>query len=53
MARQVILFIAQSLDGYIARENGAVDFLELNMTTYEADSEYPKLLAHVDTVVMG
>ncbi|KRM78351.1 dihydrofolate reductase [Lapidilactobacillus dextrinicus DSM 20335] len=53
MARKVILFIAQSLDGYIARTDGSIDFLEFNRTHDDVDDAYDRLMAGVDTVVMG
>jgi Dihydrofolate reductase len=55
MARKVILFIAETLDGYIAEENGNIDYLiDNDFTSGETkDREYEKLVKHVDTVVMG
>lgn len=46
--RQVILFIATSLDGYIARPDGAIDWLFTDQ-----DYGYPAFYAGVDTVLMG
>lgn len=55
MSRKVILFIAQTLDGYIAEENGNIDFLIDNDFTSgdEKDREYTKLTKRIDTVVIG
>lgn len=55
MARKVILFIAETLDGYIAEENGNIDFLiDSDFTSGNTqDREYEKLTKHIDTVVMG
>lgn len=53
MARKVILFIAQSLDGYIARTDGSIDFLEFNRTHDDIDDAYDQLMARIDTVIMG
>ncbi|HCD06795.1 dihydrofolate reductase family protein [Companilactobacillus crustorum] len=55
MARKVILFIAETLDGYIAEENGNIDFLiDSDFSSGETnDREYEKLARHVDTVIMG
>lgn len=55
MARKVILFIAQTLDGYIAEKNGGIDFLIDNDFTSgdTKDREYEKLAKRIDTVVMG
>ncbi|MFD0717087.1 dihydrofolate reductase family protein [Paenibacillus sp. GCM10027626] len=51
MKRPVVLYIATSLDGYIARENGDIDWL------YEAegegDSGYSEFYETIDTVLMG
>ncbi len=46
--RRVILFIASSLDGYIARTSGAVDWLFTDQ-----DYGYADFLAGVDTILMG
>lgn len=46
--RRVQLFIAASLDGYIAREDGGIDWL-----FHDGDYGYRRFYASVDTVVMG
>jgi len=45
---KIILYIASSLDGYIARENGDVDWLPIN-----SDSGYDNFYKSIDTVIMG
>jgi len=50
--RQVILYIAISLDGYIARENGDLDWLSLVESPGE-DYGYEAHLKTIDTVIMG
>ena len=45
---KIILYIASSLDGYIARENGDVDWLPTN-----TDSGYDTFYKSIDTVIMG
>lgn len=50
--RKVVLFIAQSLDGYIARENSDISWLSI----VERDNEdygYDKFIKTIDTVFMG
>lgn len=49
MSKKVILYIATSLDGYIARKNGAVDWLPQE----GADLGYNEFLQGIDTVLMG
>jgi dihydrofolate reductase len=46
--RQLILFIASSLDGYIATTTGDVDWLFTDQ-----DYGYTKFFANIDTVLMG
>lgn len=45
---KIILYIASSLDGYIARENGDVDWLPQT-----SESEYEEFFKSVDNVIMG
>ena len=55
MARKVILFITQTLDGYIANSDGKIDFLwnDKFSTGSVVDREYEKLSKRVNTVIMG
>ena len=46
--RKVVLFIASSLDGYIARPSGEIDWLFTDQ-----NYGYSEFLASVDTVLMG
>lgn len=46
--RKIILYIASSLDGYIARKNGDVDWLFT-----DADYGYAEFLASIDAILMG
>lgn len=46
--RRIVLFIACSLDGYIAGPNGELDWL-----FHDADYGYGDFVAGVDTVIMG
>ena len=51
--REVILYIAKSLDGYIADKQGKVDWLSgQNPESQEPDS-YSSFLQEIDTVIMG
>lgn len=51
--RKVILFIAMSLDGYIADSEGKVDWLGGQGNEEEMIDTYTKFVSYVDTVVMG
>lgn len=46
--RKVKLFIASSLDGFIARENGDIDWLFT-----DADYGYAKFYDSIDTILVG
>ena len=52
MTKKVILYIATSLDGYIARKNGSVDWLAKYENT-EEDYGYGEFLNSVGIVVLG
>jgi len=50
--RKCILYIAMSIDGFIADESGGVKWLEENGKG-EGDNGYSQFLAQVDTIIMG
>ncbi|MGE7947907.1 dihydrofolate reductase family protein [Lysinibacillus sp. NPDC093688] len=51
MAREIILFIATSLDGYIAKENDDLQWLE--EAESEGDAGYSDMYQSIDTIIMG
>lgn len=51
--RNVVLYIAVSLDGYIATPTGGVDFLDEFQTAGEGDYGYQDFISTVDTCIMG
>ncbi len=53
MSKKVILYIAVSVDGYIARENGAVDWLPEPEPEQSEDFGYNEFIQTIDTVLMG
>ncbi|MGQ4665440.1 dihydrofolate reductase family protein [Metabacillus halosaccharovorans] len=51
MSREIVLFIAASLDGFIAKEDDDLQWLE--DTEGEGDAGYQDMYQTVDTVIMG
>lgn len=50
--RKIILYIAQSLDGYIARENGDISWIS-SVDRCNEDYGYSDFIKTIDTVLMG
>lgn len=54
MKRKVILYIAVSIDGFIADTQGGIDFLgEVTVDKPVSDDSYERFYETIDTVVMG
>ena len=51
--RKVILYIAVSLDGYIAREDGSIDWLMEFPNPDQVDHGYKDFISNIDLIVMG
>ena len=51
--RKVTLFIAMSLDGYIADEQGGVDGCKENHTNKDDMISYYEFIKNIDSVIMG
>ncbi|MFJ3390551.1 dihydrofolate reductase family protein [Lysinibacillus sp. NPDC086135] len=51
MSREIILFIATSMDGFIAKENDDLQWLE--ETEGEGDAGYSDMYQSIDTIIMG
>ncbi len=51
--RKIVLYIAMSLDGYVADQNGDVDWLTGDFSDPENGGSYTEFYESVDTVIMG
>lgn len=51
--RKAILYIAVSLDGYIADDQGAIDWISGKDENVEKEDTFISLFSGVDTVIMG
>ena len=51
--RRIVLYIAMSLDGYLADPAGDVDWLTGQDPSWEGDGGYSDFVRTVDTVILG
>ncbi|WP_295699084.1 MULTISPECIES: hypothetical protein [Helicobacter] len=55
MKRKIILYISQSLDGFIADNSGSVNWIVRNVGNnedYVSDYEYKNFIKDIDTVIL-
>jgi dihydrofolate reductase len=53
MPRKIILYIAASLDGKIANQDGSIEWLEQFGFTEELTKNYHDFISQIDTTIMG
>lgn len=50
---KISIYIAQSIDGYIARKNGEIDWLEYGHPGGDEDYGFKKFINDIDTLILG
>lgn len=51
--RKIVLYIAMSLDGFIAEQSGGVDWLKGDGSEPDSKGSYPAFYESIDTVILG
>lgn len=51
--RKIILYVAASVDGFIADKNGGVSWLQGDDSDLQAEGTYNRFIESVDTIILG